>query len=384
MKKYLNIIALFISFQSFCLCSTDAEILTKGSIKEFSTNDGLIIFDVSDFSVNDEIRIEVRATNFNGDQITATFFDDLNADSANYNFFDENSFKSETKDGFTYKYYIIKKSQSNLGSLNGKYLALNFPSDNTVYIKLTDKGRTISNTTTDSYLKKYGTITVLGSDGGFIMDTSDFKNNDEIYLKITATYFINSRIYYEFIDDLNTYNPSSYYEDYDYEYSSKTDYNNDNTVTKYYTIKKNSHLYNNIKGNYMVVYFECTGHVTIVNTKENEGKLSTGAIIGIVIACVVVVVIIIIYCIYRRKKLAQLAGMTNGGEAVVDNNQNYNNNNQNYAQNYNQNQNYNNNYNQNYNQNYNIDSNNQMNAQYYNNDQQQNYANADVGYTSKV
>ena len=381
MKQYLIIIALFISFQSFCLCSTDAEILTKGSIKEFVTYDGSIIFDVSDFSVNDEIRIEVRATNFNGDQITAAFFDNFDADIANDKFFNENPFDTKTESGFTYKYYIIKKSQSNFG----KYLVLDFPSDNTVYIKLSDKGRTISKTTTDTtYLKKYGTITVLGSDGGFIMDTSDFKINDEIYLKITATYFRNSRIYYEFTDNLNTYNPSSYYEDYDYEYSSKTDYNNDNTVTKYYTIKKNSHSYGNIKGNYMVVYFECTGHVTIVNTKENEGKLSTGAIIGIVIACVVVVVIIIIYCIYRRKKLAQLAGMTNGGEAVVDNNQNYNNNNQNYAQNYNQNQNYNNNYNQNYNQNYNIDSNNQMNAQYYNNDQRQNYANADVGYTSKV
>ncbi len=420
MKQYLIIYIIFASLLSFSLCSTTVKTLVKGSNAEFTLTDDAIIFDVSSFSHNDKIIFEARSSVNILNFVIFKFFDDLENFDINSitNYFEIDSYRTKNENDYKYNYYLIEKNDTYLAGSNGNYLALVFASYSETYIHFKLINETVKTNTNknSNILKKHSKITVSGTDGVVIMDTSDFQINDKIYLKITATYFEDSSIYYGFIDNLDNYE----LEDYDSLAPSKTQttyYNDDVEQTKYYTIKKDSsHLPNNMKGNYLIIYFYCIGKVTVENTKSNEGKLSTGAIVGIIIAIVVVIVIIIIYCICKRRKLAKQAALAYEREVVVDNNQNYYQNviyakNQNYINNpnnyyqnvnYTQNQNYNNNlninynnnqninnnsnqnmnYNNNYNQNYNSEAN-QINVQYYNNDQQQNNAPPAVEYVSK-
>ena len=283
MKQYSNIILFFVSLLSFCLGSIVPEILTKGSTTEFSPDDKTIIFDVTAFN-NEEIKLEVRATSCADNEIVCQFLDSTSTSDGNGEGSDLiylEPFKTKNKNGSIYNYYSIVKNETYLSGLSGKYLSISFNYNSDVHIKLTDEQKDQKNTTkftkTNSYyLQKYGTKTVDSSEGGIIMETSGFKNGSQIYLKITATEFIESKIYYEFVDNINNYNPKNYYEDYYYVSPSKTDTNN-NAETKYYTIKKDSSHLDNRKGNYLVIYFECIGEVTVSNTKKDGGELSSGA-----------------------------------------------------------------------------------------------------------
>ena len=305
MKEYF--ILFLITLFSFSLSSSyDIHILTKGNTEEFTSRDGTFVFDVSSFSLNDEIAIVVHATSFINSKAIAEFFDSMDDydENGKDNAFQIDSFKTVGETSSTTNYYKIQKSNDFLESLNGNYLFLLFQCNGVVTFKL---NKELENSNTNSeYLKKHGSIDVNGSNGGIIMDTKDFNIGDEIYLIINATKFINNKIYYEFVDDLENYTPKSYYEDYDSVEPSKSKYENGKQI-KYYTIRKNyGQLSNNIKGNFLIIYFECTGKVTIKNTVENQGKLSTGAIVAIVIVLLIIIVgAIACYC-YRTKKSAQI------------------------------------------------------------------------------
>ena len=367
MNHYLtSFIFLIFLLISTSLQSTDIQTLQKDSSITVDSNFGMVYFDSSSFQIGDEIEFEIKATSFNVDKLYYLFQDNNSSTFADLSI-NENSFYSEsyhTKKGeekdksFEYKYYKIKKDSAHLnGGLSGKFLVLIFDCEgNDVIIK---NGKNLAqiavggkpSTGGDGILKKSGSITVNWDDGGIIFDSSDFKVGDEIYIKIKAEYFYDSHIYYEFVDDLSTYEPSYVYEDYYKTFSTKTDYEGD-FVIHYYTIKKdNSHL-DNQKGNYLIIYFDCDGSVTITNTVENEGNNAT--VIAVVVVAVIVVIVvlaIVIYC-YRRKKMAP---MVNGMEVAP---QSYG------VQNP---QNCGNQYNQNNNMNMNFNSNNQMNGYNYNN-----------------
>ena len=54
-------------------------------------------------------------------------------------------------------------------------------------------------------LKKYGKITVSSNKEKIIFDSSEFKEDEEIYFKITADFFIQENIHFEFLDNLIGY-----------------------------------------------------------------------------------------------------------------------------------------------------------------------------------
>lgn len=437
MKQSL-ILIIFISILYNTL-SSPVKILEKG--KNITVTDGKVLFNSTNVDDNTVLEFEVKAKTFNNIVLTYKFSNDQNILST---FTSEgaqtvNPLKEITEGEYQKKYYDITKTSN-----SGKYLILSV--DVTGDVTFTSLHSSSVSTSNDDILKKYGTIKSSGSEGGVIMDTSNFKEGDEIYLKISARIFYDYYLYYEFFDNLETYEPSAYYDDYDYVYYSKSEYDYNSGLTiHYYTIKKSKNVLYRQSGKYLAIYFDCNGIVYIENTKENQGKLSTGAIVAIIVVIAfVIIVLILCYCIKKRKCLQKRSNDDNNieGEVVVqynennnydqnyNKNQNYNNNynknygqntnqntnnnnnyNQNYNQNINQNQNYDNNYNQNinvnqnyntnfnqnvnqipnqnqnynnnFNQNYNINSNNQINVENYNNAQQQNYAPADIAYTSK-
>ena len=101
------------------------------------------------------------------------------------------------------------------------------------------------------------------------MDSSEFKEGDEIYIKVKATYFYDNYLYYDFTDNLQTYTPSYLFEDYLYEFSTKNIYENGYMIKHYTITKKNL---NGKQGKYLIMYFDCEGDVTITNTEKNEGN----------------------------------------------------------------------------------------------------------------
>ena len=374
MKLFLNAFLIFL----LCKASISFTYLQKGKNITVSVSEEEIIFNSTDFKENDDIKFEIRATSFTDDTLYYFFYDvNINVD----NLLNVSPLYSKNEDGYEVKIYTISKT--NLDNLKGNYLYLLFfcEGEEDVIIK------NIYSTTSKSdnfYLKKGEEIIVQGEDAAIIMETKDFNKGDEIYLKITADYFYNENIYFEFFDDFSTYEPNpddAFKAEINIKKGNNYNENYDKiSETKYYTIKKDYEHLGNLKGNYLTIYFFCYGEVIITNTEENEGKLSKGAIIAIVVVVVVIGVgVIIFYCI-KKKKMSQ---MTNNKETAVNNNQNYDNNdNQNYDNNYNQN--YDNNNNQNYqNLNMNMNSNNQMNNNY-NMQQNNNIPGSDVIYSSNM
>ena len=78
MKKYL-IVLLFLTLLTFSFSSGDiiAYVLKKNSTEEFSEEYGQFYFDVSDFSINDEILIQVRGKDFGISQLKGQFMNSI-------------------------------------------------------------------------------------------------------------------------------------------------------------------------------------------------------------------------------------------------------------------------------------------------------------------
>ena len=108
------------------------------------SSDRHIIFDSSEFNKDEEIYFKITADIFNKDEILYQFFDDAAAMS-NVDF---NTYKtakcSKTDKEFNHgdvvsqtNYYTIKKSERDLGSLEGKYLVIVFNCEGNVLIENT-------------------------------------------------------------------------------------------------------------------------------------------------------------------------------------------------------------------------------------------------------
>ena len=187
-----------------------------------------------------------------------------------------------------------------------------------------------------------------------IFDSTDFKLNEEIYIKITG-YFVYTYIDYVFFDDISELN-DPYNIEYIKENSNKAvdkgqKLDGYDLETRYYTIEKTTSHLKGAEGYYLAIYTYMYDYYDIENTKDNEGN-SKALIAGIVVGVVVVIAIvaIIIYCC-RKKKLAALQ-QNNGGYPSQDINVQNNAGQYNNGTNYNNANAYNNGYTSNYNQNY--------------------------------
>ena len=179
-----------------------------------------------------------------------------------------------------------------------------------------------------------------------IFDSSKFSIGKNMNFILKSNYYCENIINYGYYDDLDNIMKSREIP-YKINISSEEIELKDKEViskTKYYSIEKNKYELNGLKGDYLLLYFSCSGEVEIKNGKK---KLGTKEIIIIVVACVIGVLIIslILYCLLCKNKYKNNNNINN------NNNNNFNNNyNNNY--NYNFNNNYNNNYNKNFNNNY--------------------------------
>ena len=108
-------------------------------------------------------------------------------------------------------------------------------------------------------LKKYGKLTNINY-YVVIMDSSDFKVDDEIYIKITGYFDYGNYIHYIFTDDLTHYASS----EVSCMYCKEVSYNKIETVrttrvgykieTRYFTIEKSKINLDGAEGKYLLIY----------------------------------------------------------------------------------------------------------------------------------
>ena len=177
-------------------------------------------------------------------------------------------------------------------------------------------------------LKKYGKI--ITSDSYIIFDSSDFKIDEEIYFKITADSFHEEYIQYKFFDDVDSINDVilgslSFFKKVD---PLITENGSDESVTKYYTIKKSERDLGSLEGKYIVIVFDCNGNVLIENTEINEGDNSSWISIIVVLLFIAGICILCYCCCCKKKKkdanLTGANGATTNQVYTDNNNQNNN------------------------------------------------------------
>jgi flagellar biosynthesis/type III secretory pathway M-ring protein FliF/YscJ len=169
-------------------------------------------------------------------------------------------------------------------------------------------------------LTKYGEEEISTND--VIFESKDFKDDEEMHFKIKTdkNRFIsnsnNKDVKYFYFNDANA--DTSSVSLYHHTYFKKTENNEFDFVTKYFTIKKTRNEYRPSNGNYLYITFPKltleTGHsATITNTKEDEGKLETWVIIVIVVVVVLIIAGIVIFFVCRciRNRKAMLAANAN-------------------------------------------------------------------------
>ena len=163
-------------------------------------------------------------------------------------------------------------------------------------------------------------------DGYVFFNSKDFKNDEEMYFKITADWFAVDQIDYIYLDDIRDFdtNNNFYYHQRSEKTENKTDANGYvMSQTKYYVITKKKSEIGILTGDYLLIMFYCDGDAEIENTKENEGRVSIIVIIVVVVIVVIALIIVIFYC-WKKRKAAQAANT--GITDINNNNYNYNNN----------------------------------------------------------
>jgi len=190
-----------------------------------------------------------------------------------------------------------------------------------------EKGSSLRKTETLSIdFQKNEKITVHSNKEKIIFNCSEFKKDEEIYFKITAKRFIDEKIKFEFLDNLNGYF-SIFHNLYNAYYTEKDD-GLDKEVN-YYTIKKSFYNVGLIQGKYLLIKFYCEGDVEIENIEKKENKESleeteksnTKDIIISIVAAIIVLagIIALIYYCYKKKRNTII-----NNKKVLYNNRKYN------------------------------------------------------------
>ena len=150
-----------------------------------------------------------------------------------------------------------------------------------------------------------------------IFDSSQFAIEDEMYFELKAKSLCDEYLDYQFFDNIDSID---YYSDLSYytskEASSSTSINGVITsYTLYFTIKKKESELNGLKGNYLLLQYNCDiSSVEFSNTKTSgKTKVITIAIIVVVIFVVVFVgiILIICFCLKRRSNPIIYEGQQN-------------------------------------------------------------------------
>ena len=143
------------------------------------------------------------------------------------------------------------------------------------------------NTSSESYeiqtLRPDLEITVDSSIGMFYFDSSTFQIDDEIEFIIKASSFQNNQIKYKFIDNAeykstidNTYKQTLKRNTYSLEANITKTIKEDSQsyIYNYYSFTKDSKKLDGSNGEYLIIFFECKGKVTIKNGKNLRNTIN--------------------------------------------------------------------------------------------------------------
>ena len=159
-----------------------------------------------------------------------------------------------------------------------------------------------------------------------IFDPSGFSIDEEMYFEIKAYTFTNNKLGYKFIDVLDDNFLENLKEDLTFA-EPVHESEESSMLTSMKTGEKKNYTIKRKDGKYLILYFECTGSISIENTIYNSGKKNN--IIAIVIPVLIFALAfgVFYYLFYYKKKKCP---NKNGDEEVEENNENpqYINNNQ--------------------------------------------------------
>ena len=159
---------------------------------------------------------------------------------------------------------------------------------------------------TDYYLEQYEQL-LQTEDRMIILKSSDFKENEEIYIKLTGIFnfeYIDFK-FYDNYDEINKDDNSKFKHEYPTKNDAQYDVNGAFLYDiKYYTIEKNKKNLGDLKGDYLVIYPNMYGIYDFENTKINQGysKL-VGIIVSVGIVVIIIIVVIVYFCYYRKRRL---------------------------------------------------------------------------------
>lgn len=189
---------------------------------------------------------------------------------------------------------------------------------------------------------KYGSFST--KEGHAIFDPTEFEIGEYMYFKITAKEFNNDELGYEYLDEIP--------DNYNFEFNDdkltvkshhKSEGKDDDEIeseTRFYKIEKKQQEIGNLKGNYLILYFDCDGKVEIENTKKDVGKIKFIITLVISIIAVIAIIILTYFCVCRKKKDSNEDKKSDTNEDKDKNNENNENNpniiNYNFQQTYNQ------------------------------------------------
>lgn len=137
--------------------------------------------------------------------------------------------------------------------------------------------------------------------------SKDFSNNNKMNFMLKSNSFCDEElkyVYYDSLDDI-TINPTFPYSvslsEEENEFKNELIFSN----TKYFSIKKNKEEFKELNGDYLLLYFSCSGEVEIENYKMKLTKKIKLIIALIVIALIIIIIIavglVIYFKCYKRK-----------------------------------------------------------------------------------
>ena len=129
--------------------------------------------------------------------------------------------------------------------------------------------------------------------------SSSFKVGKSMEFTLTSKYHCENEIKYNFYDSSEVVLSVPYTVK-----TSNIDYTNKKGKTKIvFSIKKEKEELNNLEGDYLLIYFQCSGEITIKNGKNK--KAITAAVVIILIAVLIIVGALLFYYLYYKKKKEQ-------------------------------------------------------------------------------
>ena len=150
-------------------------------------------------------------------------------------------------------------------------------------------------------LEKYSTLTA--NDNYIVFDSSGFGVGESMYFKITTEEHCADFFYYKYYDNIELIirEKLQYYVKYHSSESTSVNGRTNKMVREFTIEKKQTEIGGDIKGNYLLLNYDCNSQYEIENTQTgSEMSMTTIIIITCSFVAVVAIISFIYYCYCRR------------------------------------------------------------------------------------